>query len=177
MQGNADDPARAVADKAQALFDSKEMLCAEAVLSAVNEGLGGGLDPELARSLAQAFGSGLGGAGCLCGAVNGAALSLALVLSKALPPAEVRKASKELHDRFKELHGSTCCRVLTKKLKADPAGHLAHCSGLSRSGAGLAVSIILDRLPELAAGADVKALARRRSRLGSLLRRLADRLG
>jgi C_GCAxxG_C_C family probable redox protein len=177
MQTDGEDIAQAVAAKAQALFDSKEMLCADAVVSAVNEGLGGGLDPDLARSLAAAFGSGLGGAGCLCGAMNGAALSLALVLSKSLPPAEVRKAAKKLHDRFKELHGSTCCRVLTKAVKADPAKHLAHCSGLTKSGAELAVAIILDRCPEAVGRADTVALARRRSRLGSLLRRLADRLG
>jgi C_GCAxxG_C_C family probable redox protein len=177
MQEQREDLARDVAAKAQALFDSKQMLCADAVMSAVNEGFGGGLDPDLARSLAAAYGSGLGGAGCLCGAVNGAALGLALILAGSLPPGEVRKAARELHDRFRQQHGSTCCRVLTKAVKADKAGHLAHCSGLTRSGAHLAASIILDRCPEAAGRADKKALAGRRSRLGILLRRLADRLG
>ena len=177
MHKNPEVIAEAVAAKAKALFDSKEALCADAIMRAVNEGLGGGLDPDTAKSLAVAFGNGLGGAGCLCGAVSGAALSLSCILSKTLPPYQVRKAGRELHDRFKEKHGSTCCRVLTKKVKADPKAHLAHCAGLTESGARMAVSIILDHLPELAAGADPKALAKKRSALGAILRRLADRLG
>ncbi len=177
MQHNPDILASAVAAKAKALFASKEMLCADAIMSAVNEGLGGGLDPDMAKSLAGAYGEGLGGAGCLCGAVNGAALSLALILSKGLAPAQVRKAGRELHDRFKERHGSTCCRVLTKKVKANPKEHFTQCAGLTESGARMAVSIILERMPELAAGANPQALTKRRSVLGTILRRLADKLG
>lgn len=177
MQQSPEAVAEAVAAKARALFESKEMLCADAVMSAVNEGLGGGLDPDLAKSLAGAYGNGLGGSGCLCGAVNGAALSLALILSKSLPPAQVRKAGKELHDRFKERHGSTCCRVLTRKVKEIPKEHFAQCAGLTESGAGLVVSIILERLPALAGKADLAVTARRRSKLGAVLRRLADKLG
>lgn len=176
MSTDCDQLIRAVAAKAQALFDGKEMLCSDAVLSAINEGLDCGLDPETARGLAVACGNGLGGSGCLCGAVSGAVMGLSLVLSPSLPPGEVRRTAAELHNRFKELHGSTCCRVLTRKVKDDPARHMTHCSGLTRSGAELAVEAILARLPGVAARGDHKALARRRSFLGRLLRRLADRL-
>lgn len=60
----------ALARKARALFESKEVLCAEAVLLALNEGLGGGLDPDRAKGLAMGYGNGMGGSGCACGALT-----------------------------------------------------------------------------------------------------------
>jgi C_GCAxxG_C_C family probable redox protein len=172
-----DETVRALAGKARSLYESREMLCAEAVLTALNQGLGGGLDPEQARGLAMGSGYGMGGSGCVCGALTGAVLAVSLFLSKALPPDQVRQAAAEAHQRFMAGHGSTCCRVLTKPVKADPAKHFAHCADLTEQAAAMAAGIILSRLPELGAGLDRKALSRRRSRLSTLLRRLADTIG
>ena len=166
----------ALAGKARALFESKEVLCAEAVLVALNEGLGGGLEPERARGLAVGYGNGMGGSGCACGALTGAVLSVSWFLSKDFPPGEVRKAAAEVHQRFKAAHGSACCRVLTKPVKSDPGKHFTHCAGLTEQGAAIAASVILARLPGLGRSLNHAALARRRSRLSSLLLRLADRL-
>lgn len=169
--------AQALADRAQALFDSREMYCAEAVLCALSEGLGGGLDREQARALAMGFGQGLGEAGCVCGALGGAVIGASWFLSRQLTPGQVRGASNRLHARFKAAHGSSCCRVLVRKVKDQPREHFRQCSGLTRHGALLAAREILEHAPLLEQGADRAALARRRSRLGSWLRRLADRLG
>lgn len=166
----------AMAQRAEALFLSREMYCAEAILCALNEGLGGGLPRERARGLAMGFGEGLGKAGCTCGALSGAVLAASWFLSASLPSKQVRDASRELHDHFRQAHGSSCCRVLTKPVKAEPAKHFAKCSGLTRHGAELAARVILSRLPSLAHGA--KPPRRRRgARLASLLRRLADAIG
>jgi C_GCAxxG_C_C family probable redox protein len=166
----------ALAEKAEALFLSREMYCAESIMTVLNEGLGGGLDREQARGLAMGFGEGLGRAGCICGALAGAVMATSWFLSRSLSPKAVREASRVLHERFKEDHGSSCCRVLTKPVKAVPAKHFAKCSGLTRYGTELAARLILERLPELASGAQ-HPHHRRGSRLASLLRRLADKLG
>jgi C_GCAxxG_C_C family probable redox protein len=166
-----------MARRAEELFLSREMYCAEAIVCAVSEGLNGGLARERARGLATGFGEGLGKAGCVCGALSGAVLASSWFLSANLSPREVRAASRELHDRFREAHGATCCRVLTKPVKGDPAGHFAKCSGLTRFGAELAARVILARLPSLAHGATPPRPRTGASRLASLLRRLADALG
>lgn len=166
--------AKAAGERAEALFQSREMYCAEAIMTAVCEALPGGLEPDSARGLAAGFGEGLGGAGCVCGALAGAALAVSWHL-RTFPAKAARKASRELHERFTAKNGSACCRVLTKPVKTIPAMRFAKCAGLTRFGAEEAVRIILERLPELAGGAP-HAPSRRSSRLASLLRRLADKI-
>jgi len=167
-----DDLVQSMADRAEALFANREMYCGEAIMTALNEGLGGGLEREQARGLAMGFGEGIGKAGCLCGALGGAVLAASWFLSRGLDPKDVREAAREVHDRFKKEHGSSCCRVLIKPVKADPPKHFAQCTGLTRKGAELAARVILERMPQLASGRDV-APRRKPSRLASLLRRLA----
>ena len=168
-----DDLAGSIARHAAQLFDSREMYCAQAILTAVDEGLGGGLGRERARRLATGFGEGLGTAGCVCGALSGAVLAASWFLSSVLGAQEVRRISRELHESFKEAHGSSCCRVLTKPVRHDSCLHREKCSELTRRGAELAARAILRRMPELAGAA---APVRARARLAGLLRRLADRL-
>lgn len=177
MTNPADQAARMVAVRAEALFSSREMLCSEAILAALNEAFSGGLSREQVLALASAFPEGLGQAGCLCGAVSGASLGLGLHLAGAVSRAGVRKTSRDFHDAFKEAFGSTCCRVLCKKVQADPAAHFAQCATITARAGELAARMILARRPELADRPDLQALGRRPSVLGSLLRRLADRIG
>lgn len=167
--------AKAAGERAEALFQSREMYCAEAIMTAVCEALPGGLEPAAARGLAAGFGEGLGGAGCVCGALAGAVLAASWHLSRKLPAKAVREASRELHERFKAVNGSACCRVLTRPVKAKPALRFGKCTRLTRFGAEEAIRIILDRLPELAHGA-AHVPAHCPSRLASLLRRLASLL-
>ncbi len=168
-----------IADVAKGLFLSREMYCAEAIFCALNDALGGGLPRERARGLAMGFGQGLGEAGCACGAMSGAVLAASWFLSGKLPSAEVRRVSREIHDRFKGAHASSCCRVLTKHVKGKPKEHFSHCAGLTRAGAEIAARAILERLPELAGhgGAARKSRVGIRAKAATLLRRLADRLG
>lgn len=172
--------ARRVADRARAHFESGEFYCAEAILLAVNQEFGAGLDPRTARSLAVGLGEGLGQAGCMCGALSGGVLSVSLLLAATLSPDAVRAASRELHDRFKKSGGSTCCRVLTKPVKNDPAKHFANCAELTHHGGLLAARLILERLPEAARLAVLHGRPtppiRKPSALSRFLRRLADRL-
>ena len=104
---------RLIGLKAQGLFASGRMLCAPAVLAALNQGLGGGLDPELLLRLSGGLTQGLGGAGCLCGAVSAGNLGLGLFLGNGKKNGRgARRLSgvaQELHGQFKAASGSTCC--------------------------------------------------------------------
>jgi len=104
-----------VGNEARSLYGSNALCCSEAVLTVVNNEFGGGLSQELVIALSKGFCGGIGDAGCICGALTGAVMAQSLILGKGPQPADdkqVRKASKELHDRFTSLHGSACCRVL-----------------------------------------------------------------
>ena len=165
----------AVSARAGELFASREMYCAEAILTAMDEAFSGGLGRERARGLAMGFGEGLGGGGCVCGALSGACLAASWLLSARLLPEEVRRVSRRLHQAFREAHGSPCCRALTRPVKADKAAHFAKCAGLTRLGAELAARAVLEHgaIPGQTPGP--KRPGRRK--VASLLRRLADRIG
>ena len=77
--------------------------------------------PEDIVSLASAFAHGLGGSGCICGALAGGTMALGMFFgrSEAKEDDKVKKAkelSNELHNIFKKNHKVPCCRVLTKKV-------------------------------------------------------------
>lgn len=145
--------AQAARERAQGLYNSRQMLCSEAVLVTINELFNGGLDEEQAVRLAAGMACGLGDSGCLCGAVNGGVAALGLILGKEKPYARrklCRKAANELHDAFKEANKSTCCRVLSKKVKDTPKIHFAQCAGLTGNAAAMVVGILLRHQPDLA---------------------------
>lgn len=158
------------------LFRSKELLCSEAILVAVNDCLKGGLDRDAAIGLAAALPNGLGGSGCVCGALSGGALALGLLLGNRIGRREIRCASNALHKGFVQANGSTCCRVLCKKFKADPVGHFENCARLTVQGGEATTRIILSHAPELLAVPDFGFLPPRPSRASVALRRVADLL-
>ncbi len=171
------DPAHAVGQRAKALFQSREMLCSEAILAALVEAFGGSLTREQALGLAAPFPEGLGRAGCVCGAVSGGALGLGLYLAGHGPRREVRKAAHELHDAFKAANKATCCRVLCKDVVQGSTEHFTQCAGFTGQAGETAARLILERRPELAEGMDIQGLERKPSFLAALLRRLADKIG
>ena len=124
-----------IATRAENLFLTRQLQCAEAVMVVLNQGLGGDLPRELAVRLASALPEGLGQRGCLCGALNGGALALGLFLGRSGPGyrngTTVRKAVGELHDQFKTAYKATCCRVLTKSLVYGSNDHFRHCARMT----------------------------------------------
>jgi C_GCAxxG_C_C family probable redox protein len=148
------DPAGLVRERAVTLFRSRRYMCAEAILIAVNEVFDGGLTKRAAGGLAAALPEGLGGSGCLCGAVSGAALGLGLILSGKLRRREIRLLSRRLHQAFSLRHGSTCCRVLTRPVKDDPEPHFDQCTELTGFAAETAARLILEKLPKLLQAGD-----------------------
>ena len=167
-----------VESRAQNLFITRQLHCAEAVFLALNQGFGGELSEETAIRLASTMTDGFGGAGCLCGALGGSLLALGLFLSRDQPSGRdkynAQRAAKVLHDLFRDQFGSTCCRVLNNKTKKGSRAHFEHCKEMTGVGARLAAQIILERRPELARKADLAYLEHVDSKLGSNLKRVAN---
>jgi C_GCAxxG_C_C family probable redox protein len=168
-----------IRERAENLFHTKKLLCSEAILVSLNHGLGGGLSDDQAVALASGFAIGLGESGCLCGAISGGIMALGLLLGKDRTYArrkEIQDASAELHNRFKQRHQSTCCRVLTKPVKGDTSAHFKQCTGFTGDGAEITARLILERRPELAAQANGEFLNRRDNGLTAGVSRIARRI-
>lgn len=165
---------RMIRSRAENLFASGQMMCSEAVMAVLNQGLGGGLPPEVAFKLSSSQSNGLGGRGCICGALNGGILALGLFFGRERPGfgngRQVRTLAGQLHDRFKEKFGSTCCRVLTRKLEDDTGRQFYHCQGMTGIGAELAARIILENRSELYQQVDYAYLSKQESDLQAKLK-------
>lgn len=166
-----------VETRAENLFASGRMLCSEAVLSVLNSGFKGGLPPEMAVRLASGLPEGMGGAGCLCGALGGGVMCLGLFMTHESPNtrdrARVRAASRDLHNRFKERFGSTCCRALSMKVKDDPRAYLAQCIAITGVTARMTAEIFLGENPKLMERVDLDYLSTRDGKLQTGLKKLA----
>ncbi|UQZ91282.1 hypothetical protein C4J81_16225 [Deltaproteobacteria bacterium Smac51] len=125
--------------------------CSEALLLAFQETFGTRYIPQAAVAMSSAFRGGMGGGGCTCGALAGGQMVLGSVFGyrgnadgeqDKESTAKARALFKELHDRFRDMHKSTCCRVLTKGLAHDAPERKAQCEQLVKAAAGLAGGII-----------------------------------
>lgn len=135
---------RELSQKAEELYRCGDYLCSEAVFTVINDYLGQPLPPETVR-ITSGFPVGIGHAGCTCGALNGAVIALGLKYGRTGPRQNNEKIialSKELHDEFKKLFGSTCCRVLIKGFTFGSPEHLEHCIKVT----GEATKMVLAKL-------------------------------
>lgn len=157
------------------LFETRQLLCTEAVLTALNQGLKGGLTDEQTIAMAAPFAIGMGKSGCLCGALSGAVMATGLFLGRGQPyrhRREMREAANRLHSEFKTSNGSTCCRILSKNVRHDKKVHFRQCAGLTEEATGLAARFILAKRPELIALAERSAINERQSALTGVLLRM-----
>ena len=160
-------------ERARNLYLTRQLLCSEAVLVALNKGLDGGLSDAQAVSLAAPFCIALGESGCVCGALSGAVLASGLFLGKDRPYRNrrtMRQNARLLHDAFKSANGATCCRVLSRAAKQDSKAHFQRCADLTAQAAELAARLIMRQRPELVGRSGEKFPAKRQSRIrGALL--------
>lgn len=102
--------------------------CAQSVFRVFSEDLG--LDEDLALSVAQGFGGGMGHTGSVCGAVTGAYMALGLA-SRTYKDNARQNIDKtyalmgEFSRKFKELNGSTNCSELLGYDLSTPEGMTA----------------------------------------------------
>lgn len=162
-------------ERAENLFSARGLCCSESVLYVLNDGFSGGLAPEMVIRLGAGLCHGMGG-GCSCGAMSGAQVGIGLLLGPRQQPGRDKKEfeliCKEMHDRFKERFGATCCRVLLKKGKEKKG---ASCRELTGGGAEIAAGLLLAKRPDLADRVNREFLERRESKAGLVVGRLLGR--
>jgi C_GCAxxG_C_C family probable redox protein len=168
--------------KSRHLFLTRQFQCAQAVLCSLNEGLQGGLRRDIAARLASGLAEGLGGSGCLCGALTGGVLAIGLFMGKdgrtLLKASGSSYSTALLHRQFADRFGSTCCKVLSRKVKHDAKAHFDQCAELTGVAAEIASRIILESKPHLAKMADLEYLTTKNSTpMGTLNRILSGIAG
>jgi len=167
-----------IGKRAANLFLTRQLWCSGAVLVTLNQALGGALSQRMAIQLCAGLGDGLGGSGCLCGALSGATLALGLFLGNGrLAPGgdqRVLKFTNTLHRQFKAHYGSTCCRVLTKSLPMGTAVQMTACAERTACAAKMAARQILNTIPQLAESADWDFLNQSDSPLRARLKVVAN---
>lgn len=84
-----------------------------------------------AIAMSSGFPWGLGGGGCICGALAGGTMCIGYFFGRKTPgDSKVQRCfelTNELHDYFKENCGGTCCRVLTRGKEKNSPERKAQC--------------------------------------------------
>jgi C_GCAxxG_C_C family probable redox protein len=157
------------------LYQTKQLLCAEAVVVTLNKALNGSLSDAQAFAVAAPFSIALGDSGCICGALSGAVLACGLFVGKDQPyhhRQRMRKSARQLHDVFKGTNGATCCRVLSQSVRHDQKAHFQKCAHLTAGAAEMAAKLILYHRPELIQCNDNGFLHKIDTKIGAIKTRL-----
>ena len=104
--------------------------CSESLIYAIRKNFELDMSDD-AIKMSTGFPWGLGGGGCICGALAGATMMLGYFFGRTEPlytnNKRCFKLCNELHDAFKAENGATCCRVLTKGMEKQSPERKAHC--------------------------------------------------
>ena len=97
--------------------------------------------------MSSGFPWGLGGGGCICGALAGGTMCLGYFFGRRIPgdPAftKCQEVTKELQDFFKETCGATCCRVLTRGKEKNSPERKAQCITFVEATVGKVAEIVI----------------------------------
>lgn len=131
-------------DYAMDLFH-KGFTCAEAIMYTLNKYLDMGLD-EKSFAMCSGFPWGLGGGGCICGALAGSSMIIGTEFGRKsfdeTRDANCFSINKDLHDEFKKANGGTCCRVLMKGLDRDDPKRKENCSNYVKNALKITVDLL-----------------------------------
>lgn len=169
-----------IRQRTENLFMTRQLVCSEAVLTVLNQGLKGGLAPKIAVRITSGLAEGFGGSGCTCGALSAGVIALGLFLGRNGPGIlnnnAVYSASRELHERFKEKFGFTCCRVLTKNIEVGSKHHYRFCARHAGEASEQTARIVLSHEPERIELADWKYLNQKDSIMRARIKQLTNTL-
>lgn len=123
--------------------------CSESVICAIRKAFE--LDmPDCAIAMSSGFPWGLGGGGCICGALAGATMCLGFLFGRTTPgdPRNLHcfELTNELHDKFKNACGGTCCRVLTRGMEKQSPERKAQCTRFVSDTVKITAEIIIREL-------------------------------
>jgi C_GCAxxG_C_C family probable redox protein len=162
--------------KAENLYEARRFCCSESILLVVNNSFNGGLSEEAALGLADGFCGGMGGAGCVCGALSSSIMALSLILSPhrrdGLNKNDFKYICKKMHDRFQDRFGSTCCRVLVADFTDGRRGQRQFCGKLTGEAAVLVGKLLFEAKPALRETVDVEYLRSLDTKLAGLMKNL-----
>lgn len=169
-----------IRQRTENLFMTGQLMCSEAVLTVLNQGLRGGLAPEIAVRITSGLAEGFGRSGCTCGALSAGVIALGLFLGRDGPGIlnnrRIYAASRELHERFKTTFGSTCCRVLTKEIEPGTQHHFRFCARHAAEVSDQTTRIVLDHEPERLELADWTYLNQTDSKMSARIKQLTNAL-
>ncbi len=161
--------------RAENLYQTRQLLCSEAVVVTLNNALSGGLSDAQAVAMSAPFSMALGESGCICGALSGAVLACGLFVGNDQPyrhRQRMRKNARQLHDAFKATNDATCCRVLCRNVRHDRQAHFQQCAQVTAGAAEMAARLILYQRPELIRGAENGFLHQMNTKFGAMITRL-----
>lgn len=122
--------------------------CSESVIYA----LGKHFELEIsddAIAMSSGFPWGIGGGGCLCGALAGGTMMLGYFFGRTKPGdiqnLECFEVCKVLHDAFCLKFGACCCSSLTRDMEKDAPDRKAQCTQFVAFAVEKTAEIILDR--------------------------------
>lgn len=105
--------------------------CSEAVIYAIRKHFQLDLSDD-AIAMSSGFPWGLGGGGCICGALAGGTMILGYFFGRTIPGdpqiKECFKLSQELHEYFTNSFGASCCRILTRGKEKNSPERKAQCT-------------------------------------------------
>ena len=121
------------------------MNCGESVIAALWDAFRPDFPRELAVAAGAGMGRGIGGSGCVCGALNGGVAFIGLVTAD---KARAKPLVSELHDAFRDGtgRGVTCCHALTRGMEWGSAERRAQCQRFCALAAGEAARILAGAL-------------------------------
>lgn len=147
-----------VVERLSNCYQKHDLCCSEAISSVLSQASASGLSAREAVQTGADFCHGMGGAGCGCGALTGSVVIFPCYLGphgpSGLQKKEFRSCIRELHHRFQKRFGSTCCRVLSRKVAGDRERCRVSCLELTKGGE-IAATFLLEARPELMRSLDL----------------------
>lgn len=124
--------------------------CSESVIYAIRKHFEINLSDD-AIAMSSGFPWGLGGAGCICGALAGGTMCIGYFFGRRTPGDPcVQKCfslTNELHQKFKDEFSSSCCRVLIKNYPdKDSLERKNHCIEVVRGTVKIVAEILMREL-------------------------------
>lgn len=123
--------------------------CSESVIYAIRKNFEIDLSDD-AIAMSSGFPWGLGGGGCICGALAGGTMCIGYFFGRRTPgDPNIQRCfalTKELHDFFCESFGSPCCGKQIKGYDPDSSERKAKCADMVASTVKKTASILLREL-------------------------------
>lgn len=120
--------------------------CSEAIIrGSFESGVITGAEIRLLNSMASPFSAGIGGAGCLCGAVAASQMVIGLLFGRgdlSGPLSEVKEGAKEFVDEFMIVRKATCCSVLSAGFDFSSQERRTNCNDIVSDASIILESII-----------------------------------